>query len=239
MYVHCKHCNKHYSANATLKTESIPLRLDGKWSTICTHCQHENLTDIPLKPIFVILSDDSQENQHFNNDFDGQCIKDAFAFDNVTDFMKWWKNAIKEPPSKWYHVIYNGMQICAGAMDPYDLNIFREHFPKILKKKSISALLLLPYKIKNKFTKSDLKYGYMVKFRNGDKALYMPSKMGDAFDYLNNRACLSVDDYDDKLKYKNENRKYDVLEVRGFSSQKYRTTMLDESERPLLYKRKD
>lgn len=94
--------------------------------------------------------------------------------------------------------------------------------------------------MKKEFTKSDLKYGYMVKFRNGEKALYMPSGMGDSFDWCNNVECLSADNYDEELKYKEaRSKKYDIVEVRGFSSTRYQTTILEESERPLIWEREE
>ena len=36
------------------------------------------------------------------------------------------------------------------------------------------------------FTKADLKYGYLAVLRNGCKAIYMPSKEYDGFDYMKN-----------------------------------------------------
>lgn len=94
---------------------------------------------------------------------------------------------------------------------------------------------------KQEFTKSDLKYGYMVKLRNGEKALYMPSEMGDSFDWCDNMHCLAEDEYDENLIFKNGiyKKQYDVIEVYGLSKTRFTTTLLSEEERELVWKREE
>lgn len=133
MKIHCNHCHKTYSADANLKAvpDSAPEELNGQWATICPFCHEETLTDIEQKSIYAILSEDDIDNRHFEDFFDGECVKEAFGFDTVEEFITWWEKAVDEQPSMWYHVIRDGIQICAGAIDPYDIDIFRENFPEL------------------------------------------------------------------------------------------------------------
>lgn len=92
------------------------------------------------------------------------------------------------------------------------------------------------------FTKADLKYGYLVVLRNGDKAIYMPAVKEDFFDYMDGVSCLSLDFYRDDLTFKDGNdnfisSNFDVVKVYGFTSCGYKTTAKNIDERKLIYHR--
>ena len=92
------------------------------------------------------------------------------------------------------------------------------------------------------FTKADLKYGYLVVLRNGDKAIYMPTSEGNSFDYADEYRCLELKNYKDDLIYDSclgENEKYDVVKVYGHSYWGHRTCRTDTNYRELLWERKE
>jgi len=84
--------------------------------------------------------------------------------------------------------------------------------------------------MKKEFTKADLKYGYLVVLRNGNKAIYMPTTKGDFFDYMQNASCLWVNDYNEELMCTikcSKPRDYDVVAEYGYSNTGYATTIME------------
>lgn len=133
MKVHCTACKKIYHSAADLvpAKNTTVTDLKGQWKTVCPFCGAENFTNVVTKPISVVLSEDAMGKRHFEDFFDGKQVKEHLSFDNVAEFMKWWEKAIENQPSMWYHVIHNGMQLCSGAIDPYDIDIWYECFPEL------------------------------------------------------------------------------------------------------------
>ena len=97
--------------------------------------------------------------------------------------------------------------------------------------------------MKKEFTKADLKYGYLVELRNGNKAIYMPTTKGDYFDYMSSASCLWVNDYNEDLMCTvkcSKTRDYDVVAVYGYSNTGYKTITKEVDDyRELLWRRKD
>lgn len=95
--------------------------------------------------------------------------------------------------------------------------------------------------MKKEFTKADLKYGYLVEFRDGVKALYMPFEDGNTFDFCNIYQCLNLKYYNDNLLYDKDKRieDLDVMKVYGYSSMPHKTTQLVTEHRKLIWERKE
>lgn len=91
----------------------------------------------------------------------------------------------------------------------------------------------------NKFTKKDLKVGYVVKLRNGTLEMVMPvDREGVEFattrsDGFHTRSTQYTDD----LFIDGRNRDYDIMEVYGFSRWCMEAYMISTKDRKLLWKR--
>lgn len=84
--------------------------------------------------------------------------------------------------------------------------------------------------------KSDLKYGYVVKYRKGQLAMYMPSKDGDVF--VNPGGFMWVSRYHNDLKAVSGCKKYDIVKVYGHASG-CPTLDVSTEYRELLWKRNE
>ena len=74
---------------------------------------------------------------------------------------------------------------------------------------------------------SNLKHGYIIEFRNGEKALYMSTCSGDIFDYCDDTDRFQpLCEYNKDLKHC-DSKKYDVVRVYGYPYEN-RTTRLED-----------
>lgn len=93
------------------------------------------------------------------------------------------------------------------------------------------------------FTKDDLKVGYVVEFRDGRKALVMPSRRGKCLDLCDNDRCLvnsQFEGFTNDLFYTSMGiyiSTYDIVRVYGYSNIEYKTTELSANNRELLWQR--
>lgn len=84
--------------------------------------------------------------------------------------------------------------------------------------------------------KSDLKVGYVVKFRNDEIGIIMQTNKGliiiqknesyNTFNYINENLT-------------NDESEYDIMEVYGFTNYKYKALRISTEDRELLWKRED
>lgn len=96
--------------------------------------------------------------------------------------------------------------------------------------------------MKKEFKKSDLKYGYLVVLRNGNKAIYMPTTDGDYFDYMKDDSCLKADNYNENLMFTMNccnPSYYDIVAVYGYSNVVFDTITKDLEKRELLWEREE
>lgn len=92
-----------------------------------------------------------------------------------------------------------------------------------------------------KFTKKDLKVGYVVKLRKGEIRMIMPGENG-ALVVINKDGTHSRlnDQFDDDLKMRGEFRaipEIDIMEVYGFAKYDYMAVKFSTEDRDLLWKR--
>lgn len=91
------------------------------------------------------------------------------------------------------------------------------------------------------FTKDDLRIGYVVVLKGGDKAMVMPyrnlGKMKLALDFETYGQCITLDNYFDDLKH--PNNKFNVETVFGYSEYPYSTLNFSTKGRPLIWKREE
>lgn len=91
-------------------------------------------------------------------------------------------------------------------------------------------------------TKSELKPGYVVRYRNGNLRMVMPLHDGEyALVEMGARTPFfcSLEDFNENLtnKYSNGNIGIDIVEVYGFSNSKNSVWSFNEHKRKLLWKR--
>lgn len=82
-------------------------------------------------PITVALADEDKRPDSFMDEFNGDCIRGILTFTDQNEFLLWWLGQVGDdnvPEAMWYYVLQNGAQICAGAIDPYDIQIWRGEF---------------------------------------------------------------------------------------------------------------
>ena len=91
--------------------------------------------------------------------------------------------------------------------------------------------------LSKEFTIDDLKYGYLVKIRDGRYALYMPSQNGDVFDFGN--TYFAVGNYQNNLKYySNCNNCFDIVSVYGWTDSAS-SMQLTTDNRKLIWERNE
>lgn len=66
--------------------------------------------------------------KYFTDNFTGEGVHTYHIFDSVEDFIDKWIQIYNKPNGMWYWVLDNGKCVCSGACDPYDIDIFIEHW---------------------------------------------------------------------------------------------------------------
>lgn len=84
-------------------------------------------------PIMVAFADENKRPDSFMDEFNGDHIRGILTFASQKEFLLWWLGQVDDdndnvPEAMWYYVLQNGVQICAGAIDPYDIQIWRGEF---------------------------------------------------------------------------------------------------------------
>ena len=134
MELMCPHCKMKYNGIIHLKTpiENYNSNQSNIMSSTCPFCKQEFTFKTKTGIIAISFSNDEDNKEHFDEPFDGQNIIFYETFKTIEDFYSWWLIAIKynNIPSMWYHVLYGSEDICWGAMDPYDIDIFNKYFQK-------------------------------------------------------------------------------------------------------------
>lgn len=81
-----------------------------------------------------------------------------------------------------------------------------------------------------------LKYGYVVKMKDGDLGMYMPHENGACFDLEDSNHCVYLRYYDSNLKH-NDNNNNDIVAIYGFTRYGSDTRKLSIKNRPLIWER--
>ena len=99
------------------------------------------------------------------------------------------------------------------------------------------------------FTKADLKVGYVVKTRKGDLYMVMPNSDGKLIMIKDNKYWMHLYEYNDDLTDSPRtspwlgcvyaDKKYDIMEVYGYSSISAYAGTIETDNRPLLWKREE
>ena len=102
------------------------------WHSSCPKCGGSFDVDVPTGRIVMAFTDpvDDDENpyKYFTDDFTGEYVHTYYAFDTVEEFLEKWEEIYDEPNGMWYWVLDDGELVCSGACDPYDIEIFEEHW---------------------------------------------------------------------------------------------------------------
>ena len=87
--------------------------------------------------------------------------------------------------------------------------------------------------------KKDLIPGYMVEFRNGEKAIYTNAQQGGVFIIEDSVACIPLTSYDNNLRCSVDSKMdtYDVIKVYGFTNKYNEALQFKEKNRRLLWHR--
>lgn len=89
--------------------------------------------------------------------------------------------------------------------------------------------------------KSLLKVGYVVKRRDGEYRMVMPSENG--LIIVGEGDWISICDYNDELNYDYKSGEYaillDIVEIYGFNEWQYQTLNVSSEDRPLIWKREE
>lgn len=83
--------------------------------------------DIPQDKIFMAVLDDDYylEHNEYPEEYHSRYAKEIYEFDTPQEFIQKWYE-IEE--GAWYWVFDEGMEICSGAVDPNDIELFEDHF---------------------------------------------------------------------------------------------------------------
>lgn len=137
----CLNCNANWTGTISLEKCKTPTEglMAGHWLTTCPCCGKVIHVSPPVAKIIVCFADDSKRPASFKDNFDGKDIMHYHAFDTINDFMTWWIPQTENWDGMWYYVFDNGVQICSGAVDPYDVDIWREHFGTDIINEAIAA----------------------------------------------------------------------------------------------------
>lgn len=83
--------------------------------------------DIPQDKIFMAVLDDGYylEHNEYPAEYHSRYAKETYEFDTPQEFIQKWYE-IEE--GAWYWVFDEGMEICSGAVDPNDIELFEDHF---------------------------------------------------------------------------------------------------------------
>ena len=66
--------------------------------------------------------------RYFTEKFTGEGVHMYCIFNNPEDFINKWLEIYDKPNGMWYWVLDDGVCICSGAVDPSDIDGFREHW---------------------------------------------------------------------------------------------------------------
>ena len=82
---------------------------------------------VPKNKIMIAVLDEGYyaENKAYPEWFDSDLPYTAFVLDTPEEFIKKWYEI---DDGAWYWVFDKGEEICSGAVDPNDIEIFEEHF---------------------------------------------------------------------------------------------------------------
>lgn len=84
------------------------------------------MINIPNDKIMVAILDyDYELNGQYPEEYSGDYAHTSYVFDTPQEFIKKWYELDE---GAWYWVFVNGEEICSGAVDPNDLEIFEDYF---------------------------------------------------------------------------------------------------------------
>lgn len=66
--------------------------------------------------------------RYFTDYFTGEGVHTYRIFDNVEDFIEIWLRIYDQRNGMWYWVLDGDKCICSGAVDPNDIDIFRDYW---------------------------------------------------------------------------------------------------------------
>lgn len=66
--------------------------------------------------------------RYFTDEYTGEGVHARYTFTSVEEFINTWIRNYDKPNGMWYWVLDEGKCICSGACDPYDIDIFIEHW---------------------------------------------------------------------------------------------------------------
>lgn len=121
----CLSCNHSFSGSMSFDELG--------WHSSCPECGTSFDVDIPEGRIKMFFMDTgSRDTDDFDDYYRGAAVYSFYAFDNVKDFFAKWKEISEDPDSMWYWCYDGEIKdencFCSGACDPYDIDIFMEHF---------------------------------------------------------------------------------------------------------------
>lgn len=124
MKLKCLHCQNEF--DGTIEKDDLG------WHSSCPKCGGSFDVDVPEGKVVVAFTDPLDGEDEPYKPFDQAVptwnIHGYYAFDSVEEFLQKWKDFVDEPYGMWYWVIDEGKVICSGAVDPYDIEIFQEHW---------------------------------------------------------------------------------------------------------------
>lgn len=81
------------------------------------------MVNIPKDKIMVAVLDDDV--YPYPEEYTGYNIKESYIFDTPDEFIQKWYELDE---GYWYWVFVNGEEICSGAIDPNDIELFEDYF---------------------------------------------------------------------------------------------------------------
>ena len=83
--------------------------------------------NIPKDKIMIAVLDDGYYIKHkeYPEEYSSKYAHEVYLFDTPEEFIQKWYE-IEE--GAWYWVFVNGDEICSGAVDPNDIEIFEDYF---------------------------------------------------------------------------------------------------------------
>lgn len=121
MKIFCDNCRKMLDMEVVFKEPS-------KFTAKCPICGIENDVNISFDKCIIMAFADDSNKSFFTDNYTGENIRSIYAFDTISGFLHKWKKLVECPDSMWYYVLDKGDLICSGACDPYDIEIFKDHF---------------------------------------------------------------------------------------------------------------
>lgn len=82
--------------------------------------------NIPNNKIMVAILDyDYELNGQYPEEYSSDYAHTSYVFDTPQEFIEKWYELDE---GAWYWVFVNGEEICSGAVDPNDIEIFEDYF---------------------------------------------------------------------------------------------------------------